>query len=257
MKKFIKRLKFWLKFDHGRSFIGLLIGFIVFLFVFEMINILWISILIGITSAFATMIIIQLRNISKYADNYIEFNKKERYINPDDLRGFSENVDMVLNLDKELQEFLDKYSSGKKPDYYEKELNKQWEKHGDKYIKRADTLLKKMNNQELMYTLLGTEVIKDIVEIFEYFKPYKIDVEYLKNHPDKAKDYYFDNLLQQDAINKTAINRYYYKIIMDLNYFEEIEKFVLSQMSNKELMELADSSKDWYEKLYYYGFLKK
>ena len=43
---------------------------------------------------------------------------------------------------------------------------------------------------------------------------------------------------------------------MDKNYFEEIEKFVLSQMNNEELMELADNSNDWYEKLYYYGFLK-
>ena len=65
-----------------------------------------------------------------------------------------------------------------------------------------------------------------------------------------------DNLLQQDAIEKYALNEYYYKKIMNLNYFDEIEKFLLSQMSNEDLMELANSSKDWYDKLYYYEFLK-
>ena len=252
-----KRLKFWLKFDRGRSMIGLLIGFISFFLINSISNVLWLNIVISVVITFVSMILIQLNNINKYADDYEEFNKKDRYINPDDLRGFSENVNQILDLDKEIQEFLDKYSSGKKPDYYEKELNKQWKLHGDKFVKRADKILKKMSNAELMYTILGTERIKDVVEIFEYFKPYKIDVEYLKEHPDKAKEYYYENLMQQDAIQKTSINEYYYKIIMDKNYFEEIEKFVLSQMSNEELMELANSSKDWHERLYYYGFLKK
>lgn len=251
-----KNLKFWIKFDRGRSLIGLLIGLIVFLLINSVSDILWIKIIISIIISIISMIIIQHNSINKYADDYEEFNKKDRYITPEDLRGFSENVDKILDLDKEINDFLEKYSSGKKPDYYEKELNKQWKIHGDKFVKRADKILKSMSNVELMYTLLGTERIKDITEIFEYFKPYKIDVDYLKNHPDKAKEYYYENLMQQDAIQKTAINEYYYKIIMDKNYFEEIERFVLSKMSNAELMELAAASKDWYEKLYYYGFIK-
>lgn len=251
-----KKIKFWIKFDRGRSLIGLLIGLIFFFIINNVSDVLWLNITISIIISIVSMIIIQLNNINKYADDYEEFNKKDRYINPEDLRGFSKNVDKILDLDNEINDFLERYSSGKKPDYFEKELNKQWKIHGDKFVKRADKLLKKMSNAELMYTLLGTERIKDITDIFEYFKPYKIDVEYLKNHPDKAKEYYYENLIQQDAIQKTAINKYYYQIIMDKNYFEEIEKFVLSQMSNAELMELADNSKDWYEKLYYYGFIK-
>ena len=252
-----KRLKFWLKFDHGRSLLGILIGIILFFVLNSFIDLLWLNIILSIVTVIGAMIYIQYRNIDKYADDYEEFNKKDRYINPNDLRGFSKNVDQILDLDKEVEDFLDKYSSGKKGDYYEKELNKQWKIHGDEFTKRANKILKKMSNQELMFTILGTERIKDITEIFEYFKPYKIDVEYLKAHPEKAKEYYYENLMQQDAIQRQSINEYYYQIIMDKNYFEEIEKFVLSQMSNEELMELADSSKDWREKLYYYGFLKK
>ena len=44
---------------------------------------------------------------------------------------------------------------------------------------------------------------------------------------------------------------------MELNYFDEIEEFILSQMSNDELMKLADASKDWNEKLHFYGFIDK
>ena len=205
-----KRLKFWIKFDHGRSSIGLLIGIITFFLLNSISDILWLNITISVIIAFATMILIQRRNIDKYADDYEKFNKKDRYIAPEDLRGFSENVDRILDLDKEIQDFLDKYSSGKKADYYEKELNKQWELHGDDFVKRANNILKNMSNMELMYTILGTERIKEITEIFEYFKPYKINVEYLKEPPDKAKEYYYDGLMQQDAIQKTAINKYYY-----------------------------------------------
>ena len=257
MKKMYGRLKFWLKFDHGRSFFALPIGIISFLILFKLVNVIWIDIVLSIIIVIVSMIIIQIRNINNYASEYLEFNKKDRYIEPDELRGYSKNIDDILDLDKELTDFLDKYSSGKEEDYFEKELNKQWEKHGDKFIKRADKLLKKMSNQELMYTLLGTESIKDIVRVIDYFKPYKINLEYLIEHPEKSKEYYYDNLLQQDAIRHNAINEYYFRIIMDLNYFEEIERFILSQMSNQELMKLADSSKDWQEKLYYYGFLKK
>ena len=199
---------------------------------------------------------IQKRQLDKYMDNYVKFNKKDQYVKPEELRGHSEKVDQILDLDKELQEFFDKYSSGKNPDYYEKELNKQWKLHGDDFVKRADNILKKMNNVELMYTILGTEKIIDIVDIIDYFTPYKIDVDYLKKHPDRAKEYYYENLMQQDAIQKNAINKYYYRMIMDKNYFNEIERFILSQMSNKELMELANSSKSWYKKLYFYGFIK-
>ena len=257
MKDRFKSIKIWIKYDHGKSFLGLLLGLVAFLVLNKTMNILWLSIIVGLIIGISCMIFLQIKNIEKYADEYDDFHKKVRSIDPKELEGFSENVDKILELDEELVAFFNKYSSGKTPDYFEKELNKQWEIHGDEFVKRADDILSKMTNQEIMYTLLGTEMIKMITDVFKHFKPYKIDVDYLKEHPDKAKEYYYENLMQQDAIAKTAMNEHYYNIIMDLNYFEEIEKFVLSQMSNEELMELADSSKDWREKLYYYGFLKK
>ena len=257
MKKIVNKLLFWIRFDRGRSLIGLLIGLLAFAIVFWFFKILWMGIVVGVIVTCISITIIHFRNMEEYSDNYYEFNKKERFADPSKLRGFSKNVDDILDLDKELTDFLDKYSSGKKPDYFERELNRQWKIHGKEFEERADKIFSSMSNQELMVSLLGIDHIKDIVNIFDYFKPYVIDIDYLKEHPEKAKEYYLDNLLQQDAIEKYALNEYYYKKIMNLNYFDEIEKFLLSQMSNEDLMELANSSKDWYDKLYYYEFLKK
>ena len=250
-----KNLKFWIKFDQGKSIIGILIGLVVFCLFNVVSNVTWLNIIISLIIMIVSIILIQKRSIEKYADDYEEFNKKYNYVDPKDIRGFSENIDNILDLDKEVQEFLEKYSSGKKSDYFEKELNKQWKIHGKEFTERAEKILSEMNNTELMYTLLSTERIKDLANIVEYFKPFKIDVEYLKANPDNEKEYYYKNLIQQEAVFKASINKHYYKIIMSKNYFFEIEKFVLSLMSNEEIMELANSSDNWYEKIYLYGFL--
>ena len=253
IKKFFERTMWWIRWGRYQTFWGLPIGLATAIITFIYFRNIWISVACFIVFSLVAMIIIQMRGIDKYAKEYAEFNKKDRSIDPKDLRGFSKNLDKLLDLDKELVDFFNKYST---KTYFEPELNKQWKIHGDYFVKKAKRILSSMNNQELMYGLLGTEQIKDIVDFFDYFKPYIPDIEYLKKHPEKAKEYYYENLMQIDAIQKNSINEYYFKVIMNLNYFEDIEKIILSQMSNKDLMELAESSKTWFDKLYYYGFIK-
>ena len=253
MKKIIEKAIWWLKWERYESLWGFLIGFIVAVLIFMYFKNVWLVLSVFVIVSLVSMILIQLWCVDKYAKGYIEFNKKEKYVNPDELRGQSKKLDMLLDLDKELNDFFNKYST---KTYFEPELNKQWKKRGDYFVSKAQEILSSMSNEELMYGLLGTESIKDIVDFFEYFTPYIPDVKYLKEHPEKAKEYYYENLMQVDAINKKAINEHYFKAIMDLNYFGEIEKYILSLMSNKDLMELANSSKEWYQKLYYYGFIK-
>jgi hypothetical protein len=59
------------------------------------------------------------------------------------------------------------------------------------------------------------------------------------------------------ALNNLAINDYYFNKIFEKNKFEDLEQFILSKMSNEELLKLANSSNNWFTKLYYYGFLTK
>ena len=257
MGKGIIRIKNWLKWSDYESLWGLLIGLIVSIILYIFIKNIWISIIGFIIISFISMIVIQMKGIDDYAKQYIEVHKKDQYIKPEDIRGkVSENLDNLLDLDKELSDFFNKYSPVKK-DYYAKELNKQWKIHGDDFVKRAKDILSKMNNQELLYSLLSTKEIINIVDIFDYFTPFVMDFDYLKEHPEKAKEYYYENLMQIKAIGDNSVNEYYFNRLMNLNYFDEIEKTILSYMSNEELMELADSSKDWQEKLYFYGFIKK
>ena len=251
MKKLIK----YLKVDKFSELYGIPFGIIVGIIIGKTYNIY-----VGILSFI--LISIVLGNIFRtlwyfrYAKKFNEYHDKNIMVKPEDLRGFSKNVDDILDLDKELSTFLDKYSSGKENDFVEKELNKQWKIHGNEFTKKAHEIYSKMNNSELMYSLLGTNEVHYLVDIFKYFKPFKININELKKHPEKAMEFYIENLTQQKAIRNTAINDYYYDRIKELNYFDEIEKVILSYMSNDELMELANNSKDWYEKLYYYGFIK-
>ena len=108
--------------------------------------------------------------------------------------------------------------------------------------------------------ILISIVLGNIFRTLWYFRYAKKFNEYHDKNimvkPEKAMEFYIENLTQQKAIRNTAINDYYYDRIKELNYFDEIEKVILSYMSNDESMELANNSKDWYEKLYYYGFIK-
>lgn len=253
-KKIIKEILFWLKFENYTQLIGIAVGILLGIFIYQLSNLLWLSIILGIIALILLVYTIHRFNLNRYADIYEEIHNKEKWIDPDDLRGISENLDKILEFDKELDEFFEKYSSN---DFREKELNKQWKIKGKEFQMRANDILCDMDNKELLYTLLGTHNIDTIMDVVGYFKPYQIDLDYLINHPDAAKEYYFDNLMQQETIKDTAINKYYYERLMELNYFDKIEDLILSFMSNEELLELANSSKEWAEKLYFYGYLKK
>lgn len=251
MKKLIK----YLKVDKFSELYGIPFGIIVGIIIGKTYNI-YLGILLFILISIVLGNIFHTLWYLRYAKKFNEYHDKNIMVKPEDLRGFSKNVDDILDLDKELSTFLDKYSSGKENDFVEKELNKQWEIHGNEFTKKAHEIYSKMDNSELMYSLLGTNEVHYLVDIFKYFKPFKININELKKHPEKAMEFYIENLTQQKAIRNTAINDYYYDRIKELNYFDEIEKVILSYMSNDELMELANNSKDWYEKLYYYGFIK-
>ena len=255
MKKLFKSIKYWLSFGKCKQLLGILLGLIVFLIMFEKNIELWICLVSSISIAIVSIAVIQIYLINNYADEYIEQTEKWRYIPKDEIKGYSENINAIIDLDDELVAFLDKYSSGKKTDYFEKELNKQWKKHGDEFTKKADKILKNMSNYELLLTMASTDEITHIVDIFNYFRPYTIDIDYLIKHPDKANEYYIECTNQQETIINNTINDYVALRLLDLNYFDDIEKFVLSNMSNDELLKMAKSSKFWDEKLYYYGFI--
>ena len=258
MKNFLKNIKFWLKFGKYKQLIGVVIGIISFFIMYEKDVDLFLCLILSLLIAIVSVTIIQIYLINIYGDNYVEQTQKIRYIPKDLIKGKSANLDELIELDNELVAFLDKYSSGKKTNYFERELNKQWEIHGDDFTYRADQILQKMDNVELLGAIAATEEITHIVDIFQYFEPFIIEnLDELIEHPENAYDFYLKNIIKQEELSEVVINEYYYNKLIEMNYFDEIEEFVLSKMSNEELIKLANASKDWEEKLHFYGFLSK
>ena len=169
----------------------------------------------------------------------------------------SKNIDKIIELDNELTQFLDKY--GSKLSYsLEMRLNREWKKDGkgEKFRRRAHEIFKQMNNTELLLTIASTKYVFTIVNVIDYFTEFKLDFDTILNgDPELLVDAFF--LMQKnDAILAQYTPTYYwYEKIKEKNKLEEIERFILTKMSNAQLMELSRKSKRWQDRLYLYGFL--
>jgi hypothetical protein len=253
MKKLFKILKKDAYWELYGLLIGIFIGIMSY-FVFK--NIL-LSIIVGILLSIIFSYVAHYLAIRTLAKITYELNEKKNSIDKDSIENMSDELKNIIELDKELTYFLDKYSSGKENDMYEKRLNEEWKKQGAYFTEKADSIFKKMSNLDLLLATNLTESIYMIVDIFSYFKPFNIDIEYMINNPDNLIPYYYHILDNEIALNNLAINDYYFNKIFEKNKFEDLEQFILSKMSNEELLKLANSSNSWFTKLYYYGFLTK
>ena len=105
-------------------------------------------------------------------------------------------------------------------------------------------------------------MIKDIVDVLDfisisdYIKQYRIDLKYLMDNQDKAKEYYDDIEKQLKQLEQFSINEHYYDAIKNITKLEGIQRIFLSCMNNKDLIDLANKSEHWEEKIYFYGFIK-
>lgn len=253
----MKKIFSVLKRDMYLELLGVLIAIILSIMIYIKIEKLIISVLIGLLIC-AILVYIINRGCLLYIVTMIEKRqRKYKCLDSQKIRGLDSKIDEIINLDNELINFLDKYSSGKKTDLREKKLNKQWAKKGDYFVEKAHSLFLNMNNEELLISLLSTEHICHIVDIFDYFNPFLINVDYLLKHPERRLEAYYVTLSNHQSLKDILINPYYLQRLEEINCFEEIEKFILSNMSNKQIIELSNKSKDWNEKLYLYGYLKK
>ena len=237
--------------------IDLVIGIITGVVVNNKIKNIYISIIIGTIVFVVFIYLINKWYIHHIANSTLKFNRKDKYIDPGYIKGTDKMLDSIIELDIKLIDFLDKYSSGKKSDYKEKELNKQWKMHSKEFTEEADRIFSKMNNEQLLLSLLSTEQICHIVDIFSYFKPFMINIDFLIKNPEHLPEAYYATIANYNNLKEMSINSDYFEKLKDQNYFNKIEYFILSNMSNEQLMDLATKSNDWLEKLYLYGYLNK
>ena len=167
----MKKIKKILKDDMYLELFGIVIGIAIGIISYIKMQNMFISVFIGIVLSVVLIYIINRVCIFYIAKLEYNNQEKHRYISPHKIRTLDEKFDKIISLDEELCDFLDKYSSGKKTDLKETELNKKWQKKEKYFIKKADKIFSTMHNWQLFDSLLATEQICNIVDILKYFKP--------------------------------------------------------------------------------------
>ena len=161
----------------------------------------------------------------------------------------------ALELEKEIVEFMKKFETGRK-NSFEIKINKEW-KNTD-FQKRAEELCAKMTNAELLFIVLYTEYLYQIVDIANYI--HKIELNYddiIYNHPDDIAKIYLDLLEQKNYILDLGLNDYYTKIFIEdvqINYYLDL---LLKVMPNNQIMKISTLFPNELDKIEVLGNLKK
>ena len=161
----------------------------------------------------------------------------------------------ALELEKEIVEFMKKNETGRK-NSSESKLNKEW-KNTD-FQERANELCKKMTNKDLLFIVLYTEYLYQIVDITKYI--HKIELNYddiIYNHPNDISKIYLDLLEQKNYILDLGLNDYFTKIFIDdvqINYYLDV---LLKVMPNNQIIKISTLFPNVLDKIEVLGNLKK
>lgn len=80
----------------------------------------------------------------------------------------------------------------------------------------------------------------------EYLGDAFVYYEKIKNNPNYLIQAYNDLVEQQKSIASMPKDKYYYEIVMGKANIKEIEKYLLTSMTNEQIQELANSSLSYF-----------
>jgi len=122
-------------------------------------------------------------------------------------------------------------------------------------INKINKILPKLSNKEIMYLLQNGSVMHDYTNVLDYLKKYKINkTELKKDNSYKEELRKLNNFLE--LINDSAYDDNEYKYICRQCDIDNVASYLLSKMSNEDIMMLSNESDDWNYKLFLYGNLK-
>lgn len=154
----------------------------------------------------------------------------------------SDNLYKVIELDTELADLLF--------DGYAKESTEV-----NVIIDKFQKILPKLNNKELLYLLKNGNSIHEFLDVADYLKKYKINKKELKidnSYSDELKK--LNNFIELISDSSIDENEYMY-ICMKCDV-DNVASYLLSKMSNEDIMRLSNETDDWNYKLFLYGNLK-
>ena len=122
-------------------------------------------------------------------------------------------------------------------------------------VLKIKKLIIKINNSEILYLLKNGSTIHEFIDVISYLKEYKINKKELKENNCYKSELIKLNLFI-DSINDSVLNENEYMIVCSKCNVDSVAEYLLSKMSNNEIMELSNESDDWNYKLFLYGNLK-
>lgn len=163
-------------------------------------------------------------------------------------------IEEVLEINGEIEKIFKDITHGLPYKLFRKRIVK--ELVNKDYFNKLDNLLGQMSNSDLLIVMNIADYVIKIIYVPKYLSQAFFDFEKIKNDPDYLVEAYKETIKQHEAIASLARDKDYYEIIKNKSKVEQMEKYLLETMTNEQIQELANSSKDWQEKLYFYRFLK-
>ena len=153
----------------------------------------------------------------------------------------SKNLLKIIELEDELNEIL------------EDNLNKEDE--CEKIVSEIARLLEKLDNDELLYLMTNSDIIHRFIDITAYFKKYKINKKEIREKNSYQETFKKLNLFVE-RVRDVSICEEEYMYICQKCCVDDISNYLLSKMSNEEIMSLSFETDDWNYKLFLFGNLK-
>lgn len=162
---------------------------------------------------------------------------------------------LITELENEISEFMKKYESGRNYSF-EIKLNKEW-KHTN-FVDKANILFSKMDNSDIIYTLMTTEYVYQIVDVGKYIKPFSYDYDgIIYYHSKEIIDYFIDLYKQKNYLINLGINKDYTELLLDKTRIDYYLNLFLTVMPNDQIIKLSTLIPDVSNRFDLYSFFKQ
>ena len=122
-------------------------------------------------------------------------------------------------------------------------------------VSEITKLLLKLNNQEILYLLANCSTLHNVLDVTDYLKKYKINKKKLKEENSYKEELRkLNNFVE--LIRESSFDENEYLYICKKCCIDDTADYLLSKMTNNDIMELSNESDDWNYKLFLYGNLK-
>ena len=155
----------------------------------------------------------------------------------------SENLDKVLKLENKLASLIQDGIS-------------TTDTKCEKVVLQIARLLSKIDNQELLYLLDNEYCIHEVIDVTAYFKKYKLNKKEIKKNNSYVEEFNKLSLFVEEIREKSICEDEYLYICYKCDV-DGASDYLLSNMSNEDIMKIANQSDDWNYKLFLFENLKE